>query len=209
MRSPEENDFLIGELLRRLANIIKLGKVVAVNYETQKAKVKIGELQTSFLPWVVGSAGSDRSWKPLEVGEQVIILSPNGELKGGVILPSLYQKSFPCPTPDENMYSMVFNDGSTATFNKGNSSLTVEIKGAVEINIVGNAQITAENASITAKNTTVRGNAVVTGNATINGSVHLAGGGPAVARVGDKVSVDPNTHQGSILAGSGKVTAGG
>lgn len=209
MRTPEETDFLIGEILRRLANIIRIGKVVEVNYQNQKAKVKLGELQTGYLPWVIDRAGSDRSWKPIDVGEQVVVLAPYGELKGGVILPSLYQKTYSCPTPDKNKHTIIWEDGSTAVFDKKTSSLNVEIKGKVTVNIIGDAQISAQNVSITAQNTTVNGNAVVTGNATVNGSVSLAGGGPAVARVGDKVSVDPNTHQGSILSGSGKVTAGG
>lgn len=209
MRTPEETDFLIGEILRRLANIIRIGKVVEVNYQIQKAKVKLGELQTGYLPWIIDRAGSDRSWKPIDVGEQVVVLAPYGELKGGVILPSLYQKAYFCPTPDKNKHTIVWEDGSTAVFDKKTSSLNVEIKGKVTVNIIGDAQISAQNVSITAQNTTVNGNAVVTGNATVNGSVSLAGGGPAVARVGDKVSVDPNTHQGSILSGSGKVTAGG
>lgn len=196
MQSPEEDIYQLGELARKLANLIRIGKIVEVDYAKARAKVKLGPLTTNFLPWLVGSAGSDQSWKPLDIGEQVVVLSPNGELNCGVILHSLYQATSPAPTNSKNKHAVLFSDGSKLEFDKESSSLLLEIKGNINITVVGNANITAVQ-------TTINGNATITGN------VVLAGGGPAVARVGDKVSVDPATHQGTILSGSSKVVAGG
>ncbi len=75
-------EFEITELHRRLANLVMLGKVVEADYGhvIPKLKVNIGELQTARLPMLTQRAGNDVSWWPLEVGEQVVVLSPSGDL---------------------------------------------------------------------------------------------------------------------------------
>ena len=42
----------ISELFRRVSNIIRIGKVISVDYTKAKAKVKIGNLTTEYLPWL-------------------------------------------------------------------------------------------------------------------------------------------------------------
>ena len=68
----------ISELFRRVSNIIRIGKVISVDYTKAKAKVKIGNLTTEYLPWLTPSTAA---WIPLKNGEQVLVLSPNGDLR--------------------------------------------------------------------------------------------------------------------------------
>ena len=84
-------EFETTELNRRLANLIMLGKVVEADctQTTPKLKIKVGELQTAWLPMLTQRAGPDLSWWPLEVGEQVVVLSPSGELAQGIVLGAL------------------------------------------------------------------------------------------------------------------------
>lgn len=89
----------ISELYRRLNNIIRIGKVVAVDYNKAKAQVQIGKIKTAYLPWMVPSTDT---WVPLKNGEQVLVLSPNGDTSMGVILPALYQTANPAPGTDKN-----------------------------------------------------------------------------------------------------------
>ena len=89
----------ISELFRRVSNIIRIGKVISVDYTKAKAKVKIGNLTTEYLPWLTPSTAA---WIPLKNGEQVLVLSPNGDLRMGMILPALYQNSKTPPAHDSN-----------------------------------------------------------------------------------------------------------
>ncbi|MFV0989770.1 phage baseplate assembly protein V, partial [Wolbachia endosymbiont of Nasonia giraulti] len=75
-----DHSFAISELNRKVANIIRIGVVKEVDYEKAKVRVKIGELLTDFLPWITSRAGEERSWLPPSINEQVVILSPLGEL---------------------------------------------------------------------------------------------------------------------------------
>lgn len=99
-----ENGRDIAELFRRVNNLLRVGKVVGVDYGAAKARVKIGEITTDFMPWLVPSTAA---WIPLKNGEQVVVLSPNGDLRFGMILPALYQNAKPAPSSDAAKIAIV------------------------------------------------------------------------------------------------------
>ena len=76
------------EIVRRLENVVRLGTVAEVRYETPaRCRIKTGDLITDWLPWTTARAGGDRSWWAPEVGEQVIaavVLSDEAEALGVV-----------------------------------------------------------------------------------------------------------------------------
>ncbi|MBU6141288.1 MAG: phage baseplate assembly protein V [Proteobacteria bacterium] len=189
MNFDEKDGFNLNDLARRLANIIRLGQIFAINYATAKARVKIGDLQTDWLPWIASNSGSNKDWNPPEIDEQVMILSPCGELNQGVIFPSLYREN--APENSGNIQSITFADGSKISFNRISGNLDLDIKGSANIKVAGNAQIEAANI-------------------TLKGNVDLGGsGGTAVARVGDKVRITSGSSAGEwpIIGGSSNVKA--
>ncbi len=189
MNFDEKDGFNLNDLARRLANIIRLGQIFAIDYEVAKARVKIGDLETDWLPWVTSNSGTNKNWNPPEIDEQVMILSPCGELNQGIIFPSLYRGS--APENSGNIQSVTFADGSKISFDRAGGNLTLDIKGSANIKVAGNAEIEAANI-------------------TLKGNVDLGGaGGAAVARVGDKVKIDLGSSAGEwpIITGSPKVKA--
>jgi phage baseplate assembly protein V len=78
-----EHNFAIAELSGKSANIMRIGLVKEVDYEKARVRVKVGEFITDWLPWVTARAGEDRSWFAPNIDEQVIVLSPFGELSLG------------------------------------------------------------------------------------------------------------------------------
>ena len=63
---------------RRLANIARPGKVIETDFEKGVVKVKVGDLESAWVPWRT-RAGSQLLWDPPAVGEQVVLFSPSGE----------------------------------------------------------------------------------------------------------------------------------
>lgn len=185
----EKDGFTLNDLGRRLANIIRLGSIFAIDFEVAKARVKIGNLETDWLPWLTANSGSNKSWNPPEIDEQVVVFSPCGELNQGVILPSLYRGN--APENSGEIQSVVFADGSKISFNRVSGNLDLDIKGSAVIKVAGSAQIEA--ATILLK-----------GDTDLGGS-----GGNPIARVGDKVKVDAGSSAGEwpIISGSSKVKA--
>lgn len=126
-------------------------------------------------------------------------------------MPSVYKEPI---SDDGNLLLWRFKDGSIISFNRSSGELNAQITGNAAI--VSQKSITAEakvSAVIKSPKITLDGDVEITKSLTIaqnlttSGTVSLSGGTP-VARVGDAVSVDANTHQGTILAGSAKVKAG-
>jgi phage baseplate assembly protein V len=185
----EKDGFDLNDLGRRLANIIRLGQIFEIDYEVAKARVKIGDLETDWLPWIASNSGANNSWNPPEIDEQVMILSPGGELNQGVILPSLYRDN--ATENSGTVKSIVFADGSKVLFDSESGNLDLDIKGNATIKVAGDAQIESPNI-------------------TLKGNVDLGDiGGNPVARVGDKVQIDSGSSAGQwpIISGSSKVKA--
>lgn len=189
MNFDEKDGFTLNDLGRRLANIIRLGSIFEIDYNVAKARIKIGNLETDWLPWLTTNSGENKSWNPPEIDEQVVIFSPCGELNQGVILPSLYRTN--APENSGNIQSVTFADGSKISFDRSSGNLDLDIKGNATIKVAGNAEIEA--AEVTMK-----------------GDVNLGGsGGNPVARVGDKVLITSGSSAGewAIISGSSKVKA--
>ena len=122
----------ISELFRRVNNMIRIGKVVSVDYSKAKAKVKIGSLTTDYMPWLTPSTAA---WIPLKNGEQVVVLSPNGDLRMGMILPALYQNTKSPPAHDSSKITI------DADLNhKGNLSSTGNITTTGKVTATGEVE---------------------------------------------------------------------
>lgn len=126
----------IAELFRRVNNLLRVGKVVDVDYTAAKAKVKIGMITTDWLPWLVPSTAA---WIPLKSGEQVIVLAPNGDLSFGMILPALYQTDKPAPSSDKAKIAIVADIEQT-----GNKTMTGTLATDGDITTKANMTATGE-----------------------------------------------------------------
>lgn len=148
--------FSFSDLSRRVANLIRLGKIAEV--KDSQVKVSIGKVITNWLP-VLSMAGDTSCWIPISVGEQVMVISPYGEMSQAVVLRSINYNSFPAPE-DKKAISLVsksdvkansegklealFKDGMS--FKVGDLSLKIADR---EIKLIsGNASITASNDQI-------------------------------------------------------------
>jgi phage baseplate assembly protein V len=110
--------YRVSELERRLANVLRIGVIESVDHANYRATVKIGNLLTAPLRWTVERAGDDRSWWAPSVGEQVQVLSSNGDLHLGVISRSLYSADYLPPTVDPDIHQTRFSDGAVFEYNK-------------------------------------------------------------------------------------------
>ena len=182
---------------RRLSNLLRAGLVQSVDLINSRCRVQIGDLLTAPLPFISSKAGYDRTWNPPEVGEQVIVLAPSGELSAGFVLGGIYTTAHPAPSTSADVAKMIFKDGTTATYDKALHSLTLDLPSSgssLTVTINGNATVHAS------------GNALVeaVGNATLSaGSVARIEAGSSITMVAPSVSIT------STVTVSGDVTAGG
>jgi phage baseplate assembly protein gpV len=86
--------FAFSDLCRRVANLIRIGKIAEVN--GAQVKVQIGKVKTNWLP-IVSMVGDTNIWIPITVGEQVAVISPYGEMAQSFVIRSLHYNKYAAP----------------------------------------------------------------------------------------------------------------
>ena len=76
MNFDEKDGFNLNDLARRLANIIRLGQIFAINYEAAKARVKIGDLVLIVAGSPPGIPGSINAMRVHKIGDAVTGVAP-------------------------------------------------------------------------------------------------------------------------------------
>lgn len=128
-------------LERRVLRVIQFGTVIDVDYPHKRVEVSIGERDSAWLRLSARRAAQDIEWWPPEVGEQVLIFAPNGEIASAVIGNSLYQDDFEVPEDTGTVRRVVLGDGASVRYDKESSQLNVELPGNATIVVAGNAAI--------------------------------------------------------------------
>ena len=126
---------------RRLASLIMVGEVVAVDEEHARVKVESGGVLTNWLPFLVPRAGEDRVWHMPEEHEQVLVASPCGDPTQGVVVGSIFQKNFPPPAHKKSIHRILYQDGTTLDYDRESHELRFQVMGDIYIKATKNIVI--------------------------------------------------------------------
>lgn len=142
-------NYIIRDLQRRMANMIRRGRVHSVDFEQSPPRVKVEYEKgavTGWLPWISGRESNKHrtDWEPLAIGEQVIILSESGELSSGVVLPSLPDATSPVPSTSPDEHVSRYEDGTMFTYNRKTHTLSIDVQGDMNLHATGNFSATIE-----------------------------------------------------------------
>lgn len=158
----QDQTFDIAELNRRLANLIAIGTVEQADYDAARYRVRIGDLLTGWLPHFNMRAGGDTAWWALEIGEQVIVLSPSGEPTQGAIVGSLYSAARPANADAPSVHRVTYADGAVIEYNRAASRLRATLPAGGTVEIVANGGIAIDG------DVTVTGDVVASGVSLVN-----------------------------------------
>lgn len=209
--------FELAEHDRRLASVVSVGTIHAVDVANARARVAVGGLRSDWLPWLTTRAGQDRTWWAPEVNEQVLVLSPSGELSQGYIVGGIYRDKHPAPGNSADKHITVYKDGTTISYDraagkylidcvgdvviKGARTLLIQFEGDVTVNTQGNATVNVAGttnvtsggaATVQAPSVTVDSpTTTLTGDLQVDGSIHSDGD-----TVAGSVSLQHHTHGG-------------
>lgn len=129
----------LSDLARRLENLIIIGTVDELDHQAKRLRVKSGELKTDWLPWPAELGRNHIRWRPLRVGQQLILACPSGDPAQAVIIGQLYSASMLPPSTDENLDIVQWEDGSFIEYDSSAHQLTVTVNGGdVALNATGN-----------------------------------------------------------------------
>lgn len=198
-------DFHLTELARRLENLLRVGTVEATDYAKARVRIRCGQLVTGWLPWLTARAGQDVDWWAPEVGEQVLVLSPSGDMALGIVLPAIYHSASPAPEASPDVRSIAFGDGTSIKYDRAAHSLTVDCVGSVTITnastitVQSGGSVTVQAPSVTLDTDTC----TVTGRLNVGNGMNVSGNsgnGGAASFAGDVIakgiSLIAHTHPG-------------
>ncbi len=171
--------FDMTQIERMLSNLITFAKVIAVDESKGKLKAQAGEITSAWLGIATMRAGEDRHWWLPEVGEQVVIVAPSGDLNQGVVVGSLYCDAYPAPSNHQSRHCIRYKNGTTIEYDRETDTLTTHCVG----HIVTNAKTITIQATTHHQgdisidgNVTINGNLSTSGNASVAGQLSASGG---------------------------------
>ncbi len=127
-RTSGNDELALPEIERRVANTIRFGSVLEVDHDKGLIRVESGELQTDWLPWAAGrAAAGKRTWSAPEVGEQVVLMAPGGDLRQAVAVPGMYQDAYGAPSNDGNVDKIEYGDGTVIQYDRAGHELLLDI----------------------------------------------------------------------------------
>lgn len=129
--------FAPADLDRRLANLVQLGRVVAIDTASQRARVEIGDLTTALIPVAQLASGRIRlHWMP-SPGEQVVVYAPDGDLARAFVQGAVPQAG-----------GAVAPDADTPTIDLGGATLSIVGNLTVDGDIVVTGDVVASGISL-------------------------------------------------------------
>lgn len=200
---------------RRIENLIRYGVIAEVDCAKRRARAKSGNILTDWLPFLTFRAGTTRSWSPVTVGEQCLILAEGGDLTTATLLAGVYSLAFDTPSVSPDEHVIVFADGASVVYNQKTHALTVS--GVATAKISASTSVTLETPVVkctqdleVAQNVLIGGNLSMTGksgggNASIKGNVDIQGGVTSGSdMVAGGISLQNHTHPGDSGGTTGK-----
>tara|TARA_R110002124_G_scaffold90543_1_gene230835 strand:+ start:16383 stop:16961 length:579 start_codon:yes stop_codon:yes gene_type:complete len=154
MNSPEDKPTDPGQLIR-------LATIKSVDLANGLCVASIDdESETGPIKWLERRSGDTGTWSPPTVGEQVVLLCPDGEISGAVVLGSLSSDNFPAPGTDLTEV-LKYKDGAIISYDPEAHVLVAELPAGSE------ARLIAETVKIT-------GDVAITGKLDVTGQISSA-----------------------------------
>lgn len=137
-----------------IGDLVRFGTVTSVDLSAGLAVVEAGDVTSPPLPWTE-LAGSFRTWRPPSVDEQIILICPEGDIEGGVILRGLFSNQFAAPASDDN-HHIYGASGLIITLTPDGLKLTAPAGATIDGDITVTGDVTVEG-SVTASTDVLAG----------------------------------------------------
>ena len=131
------------ETLRRLENMIRLGRIKTVTPSSpfHTVTVNLGDIVTKELRVLNLRAGNDSTHDLPSINEECLVFSPCGVLELGVVVIGLNNEDFPTPSQDPSIKLRMFEDGAVISYDVKNHLLQAVLPEGGSAKLVANVEI--------------------------------------------------------------------
>lgn len=159
------------------ATLIRIGTIAAVDLTAARCTVLYGDPDDEDggavsppVRWLAPRAGDTGVWSPPTVGEQVVLLSPDGQIGAAIALLGIVQDRFP-PVGGDLIETIVFGDGARLSYDPQAHALFVVLPDGGTIDLQSPGAVTIDAPA----GVTIRGNLTLDGTLELSGDVLAQG----------------------------------
>ncbi|MEG3089761.1 phage baseplate assembly protein V [Sphingomonas sp. PB4P5] len=182
MSDPADSQRLIGDLIR-------LGTVVSVDLAAGTCRFRTGDIVTGDVPWLAGRSGATRTWSPVSVGEQGLLICPEGDTAAGIVFPGLFSNARPAPS-SEDIELVEHADGARISYDATAHALSAILPAGATVTIQADGGLTVKGDVDLDGNLTLTGTIVAEGEITGKG-IKLSAHKHGLVKAGTDKSGDP------------------
>ncbi|MFL9490141.1 phage baseplate assembly protein V [Acinetobacter baumannii] len=166
------------DINRRLENLIRFGKIKTVNPSNPipLVTVDLDDIVTPEIRFFNARSGDDSTWDPPSLDEEVMVISPCGEIgPTSVVFYGLYNNDHPAPSDDLNKKIRVFADGCVIAYDIAAHHLSAILPSGGKAIVTADGGITVNGDTTINGNLQINGSTAMTGNNTVGGSQFVQG----------------------------------
>lgn len=174
----------LSQLLVKLNNIVQIGTIHESKILDGRHLARvildddgINKRVSPFIPVKSLANSFGRAFFPIRSGEQVIVISPFGNINGGFIIRSIFHKKCQVPSgANDNTAIVEFEDGTRLSYNSEQSELKMDVKKIVNILCEEVSVKASKSAYLEAPTTMIKSNTTVDGTLTVTKLFTAQGG---------------------------------
>lgn len=179
------------DIIRRLENLIRIGRIKTITPAKPFSTVTVsfGEITTAEIRYLNLRAGTDQTWDPPSIDEEVVVFSPSGNLSLGIAIAGLNNESFPAPSDELNKKLRLYEDGCLICYDVKTHALeailpeggtaVITANAGVIVNASDGMTINANSGGITLNvedgGLDINGDVRIKGNTDISETLHVTG----------------------------------
>lgn len=184
--------------------LVRVGVVTNIYPERGTVRVHLVDAddQVSYeLPVVYQKTGKDKEYWMPDIGEHVVCLFSGQGMEQGFVLGAIYSQADPVPVSSKDKWHIKFEDGTWLEYDRAEHKLRANIKGDVEIEATGRADVQCQGQIYIKSSTNIT---------LIAPAINMRGGSPAEGWFeGDFRLIGNLEVQGNIYATGSIIDEGG
>ena len=111
----------LSELERRLGLVANFATIEEVDYARPRVRVRMGNILTGWLVFGTPRAQNDRTWHPPEIGEQVFVVAPHGDLNQACVVCAVHSNDVEArqqPADRATVHRRIYADGTIEEYDR-------------------------------------------------------------------------------------------
>lgn len=117
-----------------IGQLAGFGRIASVDLARGFITVTQGEVETGAIRWIGGGGGGTRFWTRPKVGEQVLLIAPEGDLAGAIALRGVHSSAFP-PIGSRVREVLEFEDGAVIDYDPKAHALAFTLPAGATVTI--------------------------------------------------------------------------